>query len=185
VTLVRHGRPAIDPSVPAARWELAVDAADEVRAVGPVGQAGARWCTSPEPKAVATALLLAPASATVPVEVINDLREAERTAAWFDSSAEFAAVVRQAFRRPDQPVLPGWEPLTVTQARVVAAVRALLADARPLVLVGHGTAWTLLVAALTGAEPDLDAWAAMPLPAVAELAARPNGTATLIHMWRG
>lgn len=185
LTLVRHGRPAVDPAVPAAQWELAVDAADEIRTISEVGQAGARWCTSPEPKAVATARLLAPASAVELVEVVSDLREAERTAVWFDSQAEFVAVVRQAFQRPEHAVMPGWEPLARAQARVVAAVRLLLDEERPLVLVGHGTAWTLLVASLTGAEPDLDAWATMPLPAVAELAVRPDGTAKLVRMWRG
>ena len=35
-----------------------------------------------------------------------------------------------------------------------------------LVLVGHGTAWTLALAALTGAEPDLDRWAALRMPDV-------------------
>jgi hypothetical protein len=33
-----------------------------------------------------------------------------------------------------------------------------------LVLVGHGTAWTVLVAELTGAEPDLARWRAMAMP---------------------
>ena len=33
-----------------------------------------------------------------------------------------------------------------------------------LVLVGHGTAWTALVAALTGAPPDLDTWVRLAMP---------------------
>jgi broad specificity phosphatase PhoE len=35
-----------------------------------------------------------------------------------------------------------------------------------VVLVGHGMAWTLLHAVLTGQEPDLDAWARLALPDV-------------------
>lgn len=38
-----------------------------------------------------------------------------------------------------------------------------------LVLVGHGTAWTLLLAELTGSAPDLDAWAALRMPDVWEV----------------
>lgn len=185
LTLVRHGRPAIVAALPAAQWALAPDAADEVRAIGPVGQAGARWCSSPEPKALATAELLLDGPAAAPVEVVHELREAERTAVWFEAPDEFSAVVRRSFGRPNLPVLPGWEPLARTQARVVAAVRGLLDNERPLVLVGHGTAWTLLVAALTSGGPDLDEWARMPLPAVAELDAHPDGTATLSQTWRG
>jgi hypothetical protein len=33
-----------------------------------------------------------------------------------------------------------------------------------VVLVGHGTAGTLLAAELTGVEPDLDRWRAMSMP---------------------
>jgi len=38
-----------------------------------------------------------------------------------------------------------------------------------MVLVGHGTAWTLVAADLTGAAPDLDAWAALRMPDVWEV----------------
>ena len=33
-----------------------------------------------------------------------------------------------------------------------------------VVLVGHGTAWTLVVADLTGRPPDLERWAALEMP---------------------
>ena len=33
-----------------------------------------------------------------------------------------------------------------------------------VVLVGHGTAWTVLAAALTATEPDLDRWRALQMP---------------------
>ncbi len=38
-----------------------------------------------------------------------------------------------------------------------------------VVLVGHGTAWTVVAAALTGAEPDLDRWARLGMPDVLTL----------------
>lgn len=56
------------------------------------------------------------------------------------------------------------------------AVRRILV-AHPgddVVLVGHGTAWTVLVAALTGRPPDLDAWAALRMPDV--WVVHPSGT---------
>jgi len=180
LTLVRHGRPLLDPALPAARWPLADDAAAEVLALGTVGDPAAAWFSSPEPEALATARLLGPGS----IEVVEDLREAERSAVWFEDAGEFGAVVRRGFESPAEPAVTGWEPLARTRTRVVATVRELLAPGRPLVLVGHGTAWTLLVAELTGAEPDLDAWAAMPMPAVADLEVR-SGGATLVRTWRG
>lgn len=33
-------------------------------------------------------------------------------------------------------------------------------------LVGHGTAWTLLAAVLTGTDPDLEKWQALTMPDV-------------------
>ena len=56
---------------------------------------------------------------------------------------------------------------------MTGAVRALVADhpGTDVVLVGHGTAWTVLVASLTGEPPDLDRWAAMAMPDLIEVAA--------------
>ena len=68
-------------------------------------------------------------------------------------------------RTADDRVVPEWEPVSVTRERVVRAVRALRAAHQgDLVLVGHGTAWTVLVAALTGTAPDLAAWERLAMP---------------------
>ena len=63
---------------------------------------------------------------------------------------------------------PGWEPLSVCRDRVVAAVAPVLAAhaGEDVVLVGHGTAWTVLAAELTGRPPDLERWASLAMPAV-------------------
>ena len=74
------------------------------------------------------------------------------------------------------PARPGWETATATTDRVLAAVRRIH-DSCPdddLVLVGHGTAWTLLVAALTRGAPDLGAWARLRMPDHCTLAWIPN-----------
>ena len=74
--------------------------------------------------------------------------------------------MRSCFADPDHPAYDGWEPLADCERRVTGAVRALMADhpGADLVLVGHGTAWTVLVASLTGERPDLDRWAALAMP---------------------
>ena len=167
--LVRHGRPLIDRALPPHEWPLDPAYADDVRALRTRLPVRADWFSSPEPKAHATARLLTDR----PVEVVPDLREQERhSTEWVD---DFAGVVRRAFDHPDQPASAGWEPLVHTRQRVVAAVKDILRRQRDrdpgrdrvIVLVGHGTAWTLLRADLLGEEPDLTWWSRLAMPDLA------------------
>lgn len=165
--LVRHGRPIVVPGTPAAGWELDPvheKAIAELAARAPWPD-HAVWCTSPEPKAVRTAFLLTGRD----VDVVDDLREHDRgDGAWVD---DFQGAVAEAFAQPDMAARVGWEPLLQTRRRVVVAVREIVA-AHPdqdVVLVGHGTAWTLLAAALTGTEPDLERWRTLAMPDVITL----------------
>ena len=159
--LVRHGRPLLDDSVPAADWDLDPASYDDVWALRSSGRLPTRaaWFTSPEPKARQTAALLTDGE----VGVLDDLREHERSAGWVD---DFPAAVRSAFARPDVPAVDGWEPLSACRDRVTRAVRRILHvhGVDDVVLVGHGTAWTLVTADLTGEPPDLDRWAALTMP---------------------
>lgn len=161
--LVRHGRPAIVPGAPADTWDLDPAAYDDVWALRSSGRLPARaaWFTSPEPKAVQTAQLLTDAD----VGVLPDLREHERTGEWIE---DFVGAVRRAFDDPERPAVLGWEPLSACRARVVPAVRRVLEvhGDDDVVLVGHGAAWTLVVADLTGWPPDLERWAALAMPDV-------------------
>lgn len=169
--LVRHGRPAIDRTRPAHEWGLDPAYDDDVLALRDRLPDRAAWFSSPEPKAIATARLLT----DEPVEVVADLREHERhTTDWVE---DFEAVVRRAFEHPGIPAYDGWEPLAETRLRVVTAVEGIL-DQHPrddIVLVGHGTAWTLLRAALTREPPDVDWWRRLSLPDVASVAAVGRG----------
>ncbi|MGZ4495673.1 MAG: histidine phosphatase family protein, partial [Nocardioides sp.] len=118
-----------------------------------------------------------------PVTVVDDLREHERESTeWCD---DFAGAVRRAFARPERAAAVGWEPLAALRDRLVPAVRRIL-DAVPpedgLVLAGHGTAWTLLVAELTGNAPDLDAWQRLAMPDVLVVdLGRPTGGRRASH----
>lgn len=165
--LVRHGRPAVDPARPAAEWELDPAGFDEVWALRESGRLPGRaaWFTSPEPKAVQTAQLLTEGE----VGIVDGLREHVR--ATTDWIKDFADTVRRAFDDPAAPAYDGWEPLATCRDRVTATVRGLLADhpETDLVLVGHATAWTVLVAELTGRAPDLDGWRGMAMPDVLEV----------------
>ena len=161
--LVRHGRPLIDRSRPAHQWELDPAAYDDIWALRTSGRlpGHAAWFSSPEPKALDTAELLTDGQ----VGVVDALREHVRDSTeWIE---DFDDAVRRAFAVPDAAAVPGWEPLAACRDRVVRAVDGILAACRDddvVVLVGHGTAWTVLAAALTATEPDLDRWRALQMP---------------------
>jgi len=160
--LVRHGPPVIDRSRPAHLWPLDPSYADDVRALRDRLPEHAAWYSSPEPKALGTAVLLT----DDPVEVVDDLREHERDSTdWID---DFETVVRRAFAEPELPAYDGWAPLADTRRRVVSAVAGIL-DVHPagdVVLVGHGTAWTLVISALEAKPADLDTWSRLAMPDV-------------------
>lgn len=162
--LVRHGRPLVDRSRPAHDWELDPAGYDDVRALGGSGRLPQRavWFSSPELRAVETARLLTEEG----VAVVDDLREHVRDSRdWIE---DFETVVRAAFAEPDLPAYPGWATLASCRDRVVPAVRDILEAHQDadVVLVGHGTAWTLVVSALTGEPPDLEAWQRLAMPDV-------------------
>lgn len=166
--LVRHGRPLVDPERPASEWDLDPAGFDATWALRESGRLPARaaWFSSPEPKAQQTAQLLTDGD----VGIVDELREHERAAGWLD---DFPDRVRAAFAEPGESAAPGWEPLEATRERLLPAVRRIL-DVHgedDVVLVGHGTAWTLLVAALTGSEPDLVRWESLGMPDVIEVPA--------------
>jgi broad specificity phosphatase PhoE len=160
--LVRHGRPAFSDDLPAHEWPLDPAYADDVLALRPRLPRKAVWFSSPEPKAIGTARLLT----DEPIRLADGLREHERrTTDWID---DFGATVRRAFEHPDEPAYDGWEPLADTRRRVVSTASTILTDHPDddVVLVGHGTAWTLLRAAVLGEEPDLAWWSALAMPDV-------------------
>lgn len=167
VHLVRHGAPLVDRETPAATWPLDPAAADAVRRLRADLPRGARWFSSPEPRATHTASLLTDG----PVEVVDDLAGQVRLhAVWIP---DIASVSRRALEEPDRVAHEGWEPVSRTRERLRRALRRILA-AHPdddLVVVSHGTAIALMAAELTGTpvDPDLPGRLAMPDVVVVEL----------------
>lgn len=158
--LVRHAPPAVDFRVPASRWELGLSAADAVADLAGSGVLPdyARWFSSPEPKALATARLLT----TTAVTIYDALGEVRRPAG---EVGDYATHVRRGFAAPDEPALHGWETYTSARQRIARGVRKLLDGlGEPVIVVGHGTALTLLVAELTGELPDIAALERMAQP---------------------
>lgn len=162
--LVRHGLSAPDPDTPPETWGLDPRGHADVDALAASGRlpSSAAWFSSPEAKALGTARRLT----DLPVTVVPELAEHRRGVHWFDDPADFRAAVRRAFHDPAARAVPEWEPLADLRDRMLPVVRRILDAHRDtdVVLAGHGTAWTLLVSELTGAAPDLDAWAALRMP---------------------
>lgn len=179
--LVRHGRPLIQPGLPASTWPLEPSANNEelrqLRRALKDRAPTAAWYSSDEPKAVATAHLL---TTVGQVQVWRALREAHRFD-WFATHEEFRASVLDAFSQPSRPARPGWEPLDDTRRRISEAVGQIVDEnGDDVVLVGHGTAWTLLLSELTGTEPDLTAWTKLRTP---DLCTLDLDTRTVSHRW--
>ena len=119
--LVRHGRPAVDPTSPASTWPLDPSGfaeIDRLLAAGVLPANEAVWFSSTEPKAVQTAARLT--SSRVPA--LDELREADRPADWLDAET-FAAAVATSLERPAEVVRDGWETSDSVRARVFGALR--------------------------------------------------------------
>lgn len=161
--LVRHAEPVQDLTHPPWEWGLSPAAGARLKELrrADVLPAEALWVSSPEPKAAATAALLTAAE----VRLDDDLREARRARDYVDH-ATFVRRVLRSFADLENPAADGWEPLSATRARIVRAAESAVAkaDGRDIVLVGHGTAMTVLVAALTATPPDVAAWQRMLMP---------------------
>ncbi len=171
--LVRHGRSLPRSGVPAHEWELDPAGYDDIWALRESGRLPDRaaWFTSPEPKAIGTAQLLTDGE----VGVVLDLREHVRDSTdWLE---EFEEAVERAFAEPERPAHDGWEPLAACRERVVRAVEPILAahSDEDVVLVGHGTAWTALVAELTGERADLERWRKLGMPDLIVVTTSPDG----------
>lgn len=161
--LVRHGRPAVSADQPSTDWPLHPAAHVDVAALRTTAPWSdtAVWISSPESKARQTAELLTDA----PVAVDARLHEAVRRT-WIDDTDDFRRAVLTSFAQPDRPAVDGWEPLGRTRDRLVAAVVGAAHDhpTRDVVLVGHGTAFTVLVAAILDRTCDVAAWQTMRMP---------------------
>jgi broad specificity phosphatase PhoE len=154
--LVRHSVPAPDPSVPSEEWRLS----EEGRSLcGPLAiQVGAheprRLLTSPEPKALETAELIAPVLG-LDVEIEDGLRETAR------EQNVLHERIRQLFAKPDEVVF-GEESASAALARFSRVVEGVEEQAA---FVTHGTVISLYVA---GSDPDggFEYWKTLGLPHV-------------------
>jgi broad specificity phosphatase PhoE len=148
VLFITHPEVAVDPTVAVPEWGLSERGRERMRAFAShPALSGVRsvWCSA-EAKAVQAAELLERGQT-----VVEELGENDRSATGFLEPAVFEATADRFFAEPDRSV-DGWEPAAGAQARIVAAVDTVLAQAPPgdVAIVSHGAVGTLLQCALRG-----------------------------------
>ncbi|MBZ9751699.1 phosphoglycerate mutase family protein [Deinococcus sp. HMF7604] len=161
---IKHGKPHLDPEIPAHDWRLADDALVALPALAAALSPRPELVVcSMEPKAQATAQGLA-AVLGVPLRPMLGLHEQLRyTAPWRPDPADFQADLRRFFDQPEQ-VVSGEESAWDARIRFGNAVSAVM-QVNPqdtVAVVAHGTVISLLVAHLTGQAP-YELWRSLPL----------------------
>lgn len=150
---VTHPQVTVDPAVPVPQWGLSPlgRARAERFARHPMALGLRRIVASTETKARQLADILA-ARSQATVEHGENFGENDRSSTGFVPSERFEALADSFFGRPDQST-EGWETAAAAQARIVAAVEAVLAShdaTRPIGFAGHGAVGTLLKCHLGG-----------------------------------
>jgi phosphoribosyl-AMP cyclohydrolase len=163
--LIKHSLPEIDPSRPAHEWPLSAqgrarcrELARQVAELSP-----AIVASSPEPKAVQTAQILAE-RLRLPMEVVEGLEEHDRRNAGWMSRGQFEASVQEFFRQPHKRVL-GAESADEAHRRFKRALEGVLAGyaGQNIAVVAHGTVISLFVSRAAGIEP-FPFWKRLGLP---------------------
>jgi broad specificity phosphatase PhoE len=171
--LVRHSISQPQPGVSAHKWTLTPDGQARCAALAVQLRPYqiSRIATSDEPKALATAQLLAAHLEVVnPLIVDADFRETRRESApYFDSEGEFHAAIRVAMNTPDQVVF-GEESFNDARRRITLALGRTMNIHRSetIAVVTHGTIMSLLLGHVS--EKDtFEIWRSLGMPAFAVL----------------
>ncbi|OJH35766.1 histidine phosphatase family protein [Cystobacter ferrugineus] len=152
VHYISHPEVEVDPTRPVPRWRLSPRGIARMRAVAEepaLAPVRTIWAST-ETKAIEAAGLLAGALG-LPVRVLPELGENDRSATGYLPPTEFERMADAFFARPDESVR-GWESARSAQARIVSAVDAVLRDSPEgeVALVAHGGVGALLLAHLKG-----------------------------------
>jgi 2,3-bisphosphoglycerate-dependent phosphoglycerate mutase len=158
---VRHGRPAINPATPPPNWSLAPEGRDDVAqlAADIAPFAPRDVLSSPEPKAVQTAEIIANALGLA-VRIDHRLEEHQRPVLGFGAEEAFQAFIARVFAEPGWSS-PGGESLDQARARLTTALDDH--PTRPLIVVTHGTILSGFLASRIGV-PAHDLWRSLGTP---------------------
>lgn len=167
IVLVRHATVETDPAVAPSQWVLSDAGRAAARALAREGlwRSIQRIFTSPEPKALETAHILAGPNGMT-VTVVEDLHEVRRPAnQWFGDEypGGYPAAVRTYLAHPNETT-HGWERPVAAQERIRTCIDELRRwEPDSFALVGHGLTLSLYVASVTATDPAA-VWPAIGLP---------------------
>lgn len=163
--LVKHSLPEIKVDLPAHNWMLLEEG--RLRA-GRLAEKLSMYrpqvlASSPEPKALETAEIVG-RRLQLPVQVMEDLHEHDRSTAGYLSKEEFKKAVLAFFEDPDTQTF-GSETANQAYERFSRAVAAVLTgnEKRSTVIVSHGTVIALFVSRVTG-QSAFEIWNQLGLP---------------------
>lgn len=168
--LVKHSLPQVDPRVDAHHWHLSEEGkqrsqqlAHELDRYHP-----ARLVSSPEPKALETAQILAEAL-HLPLETVEGLHEHLRSRVGYQEHQAFEEAVRSLFSQPDEPVF-GDESAhqALKRFRLALETSQQRYPIDNLMAVTHGTVISLYLQATCGLEP-FETWRSLGMPSYAVL----------------
>ncbi len=149
---ITHPDVLIDPDTPVTEWKLNPRGLARMRAMLKQDWISGitHVATSAERKATDGAAILAEHLALVPA-VHPGLGENDRSATGYLPKSEFEAMADKFFASPEESIR-GWERAVDAQARIVDAVRDVLATAPPgdVAIVSHGGVGALLLCYLRG-----------------------------------
>lgn len=148
-----HPQVDMETARPVPLWRLSAIGRGRVEAMRAkpwLGTLG-RIVASAETKAVEAAAILA-AHLRIPMHVVEDMGENDRSSTGFLEPAAFEAAADQFFAEPETS-WNGWERAVDASRRIIGAVESALRDhdpERPILFVGHGAVGSLLKASLAG-----------------------------------
>ena len=163
--LVKHSLPKIEENLAAREWHLSEEGS--LRAVRLAEQLTCHHpdvlVTSGEPKALETARIIE-TRLQLPLQVVDDLHEHERTMVSYLPSERFEMSVREFFAKPDLLIF-GSETANKAHERFSNSVHTILDENKnkTSVIISHGTVISLFVSRLVGI-PDFSLWKELGLP---------------------
>lgn len=163
IYLIRHASPQIQPELPARAWPLSKRGIDEARALAGLARGWGLQAlyTSAEPKARATALLVAEATG-LDVNVVDGLEEL-RFGDWIQNADQFGEAVRAILTRPDVAFRKA-ETASAAAARFSTALETIGRGRLPAAVVSHGRVLTAYLAAAFRLDDAFELWRSMPMP---------------------
>ena len=156
---ITHPEVIIDPAKPVPDWSLSEVGRRRmaVFAASPEADGLSAVWSSQETKALESGTILADRLG-LPLRTRADLHENDRSATGYLAGEAFLAARDAFFARPDE-AFRGWETARAAQARISAAVEAILANhpGGDIAFVAHGAVGTLLLCQFLGQPISGDA----------------------------